>query len=108
MVVGRYIDFGDGSRLQIFRHRHGEVRAIKDEPGFELTVDPPLPAHHLYQRHRQQHDPPVRSRINYFGSGWMSGGPCSDASLSSFAKHKIHQHFYGTHQITRELNVLNR
>ncbi|CEM38236.1 unnamed protein product [Vitrella brassicaformis CCMP3155] len=66
MVVGRHIDFGEGSHLQMFRYGNGEVRAIKDEPDFRLTVDPPLPAHHhLYQRHRQQHDPPVVSRIYY-------------------------------------------
>ncbi|CEM09005.1 unnamed protein product [Vitrella brassicaformis CCMP3155] len=66
MVVGRHMDFGDRRRLQIFRHGNGEVRAIEDEPGFELIVDPPLAAGHLYQQHRLLHDPPVDSRISYW------------------------------------------
>ncbi|CEM09020.1 unnamed protein product [Vitrella brassicaformis CCMP3155] len=77
MVVGRHIDFGDGSRLQIFRRANDEVRAIRDLPSFRLTVDPPLPAGHLYQRHRLQHDPPVRSRIDYEATpadGRVGGG----------------------------------
>ncbi|CEM10013.1 unnamed protein product [Vitrella brassicaformis CCMP3155] len=88
MVVGRHVDFGDGSRLQIFRHANGEVRAIKDEPGFRLDVDPPLAAGHLE---------------------WESGHlPTTDASLSSFAKHKILSYFYQTHQINRTSISLNR
>ncbi|CEM10032.1 unnamed protein product [Vitrella brassicaformis CCMP3155] len=112
MVVGRHIDFGDGSRLQICRHPNGEVRAIKDQPDFELDVDPPLAAHHhLYQQHRQQHDPPVRSCINYRSNsgGWVSFGfPTIDASVSSFAKHKILRNFFGTHQANRTSIHLNR
>ncbi|CEM29749.1 unnamed protein product [Vitrella brassicaformis CCMP3155] len=111
MVVGRYIDFGDGSRLQIFRHANGEVRAIRDEPGFRLEVKPPLPAGHLYQRHRLQHDPPVRSGIFYsdvFGRWGSSGLQTTDASVSLFAKHMILGHFYGTHQTNDTVNVLNR
>ncbi|CEM36232.1 unnamed protein product [Vitrella brassicaformis CCMP3155] len=101
MVVGRHIDFGDGSCLQIFRRANGEVRAIRDEPGFRLDVDPPLAADHLYQRHRLQHDPSVRSDIYYSGGTgrWMSGCvPDNLASLSSFAKFMILQHFFLTHQ----------
>ncbi|CEM09021.1 unnamed protein product [Vitrella brassicaformis CCMP3155] len=89
MVAGRHVDFGDRSCLQIFRRANGEVRAIKDEPGFRLTVDPPLAAHHLYQQHRLEHDPPVESRINYLGAigTWESDGlPCTDSSVWSFAK----------------------
>ncbi|CEM11089.1 unnamed protein product [Vitrella brassicaformis CCMP3155] len=76
MVVGRLLDFGDGSCLQVFRRANGEVRAIRDEPGFRLQVNPPLAADHLYQQHRLQHDPPVRSCINYRGNTgrWVSGG----------------------------------
>ncbi|CEM11093.1 unnamed protein product [Vitrella brassicaformis CCMP3155] len=111
MLVGRHIDFGDGSRLQIVRHGDGEVRAIKDEPDFELGVDPPLAAHHLYQRHRQQHDPPVASRIFYLGATgrWVSGGdPYADASVSSLAKHIVLSHFYLTHQTNDTSISLNR
>ncbi|CEM25418.1 unnamed protein product, partial [Vitrella brassicaformis CCMP3155] len=68
MMVGRHVDFGKSSRLQIFRHGNGEVRAIKDTPGFRLDVNPPLPgAGHLYERHRLEHDPPVHSEIFYSG-----------------------------------------
>ncbi|CEM25905.1 unnamed protein product [Vitrella brassicaformis CCMP3155] len=82
MVVGRYIDFGDGSCLQIFRHPNGEVRAIKDEPGFRLDIDPPLAAHHLFL-------------YEY-------------ASLSSLAKRVILRHFLKTHQINLTSTTLTR
>ncbi|CEM28925.1 unnamed protein product [Vitrella brassicaformis CCMP3155] len=110
MVVGRQIDFGDGSCLQIVRHANGEVRAIKDEPGFRLAVNPPLAAGHLYQQHRQQHDPPVRSRIicRDEDGEWVSRGPTTDASVSSFAKSMVLSHFYWTHQINRTRIRLNR
>ncbi|CEM11099.1 unnamed protein product [Vitrella brassicaformis CCMP3155] len=110
MVVGRHIDFGDGSCLQIFRHANGEVRAIKDKPGFQLAVDPPLPAGHLFQQHRQQHDPPVQSGIDYFGdiNQWESSFPSTNTSVSSFAKNKILNHFDRTHQPNRTRILLNR
>ncbi|CEM10000.1 unnamed protein product [Vitrella brassicaformis CCMP3155] len=111
MVVGRHIDFGDDSCLRIFHHGHNsEVRAIKDQPDFRLNLDPPLAAHHLYQQHRQQHDPPVRSRIRYRDAigEWVSRGPTTDASVSSFAKRKILDHFYGTHQINHTQISHNR
>jgi len=110
MVVGRHIDFGCWGRLQTFR-RNGRVLAIEDWSGFRLDVDPPLPAGHLYQQHRQQHDPPVRSCINYRSNsgGWVSFGfPTIDASVSSFAKHKILRNFFGTHQANRTSIHLNR
>ncbi|CEM38243.1 unnamed protein product [Vitrella brassicaformis CCMP3155] len=107
MVVGRHVDFGDGSRLQIFRHDNGEVRAIKDEPGFRLAVNPPLAAHHLYQQHRLQHDPPVRSRIySPLINRLVSWDPYTDASSSSFAKKMIFHHFYWTHQINDTFDYL--
>ncbi|CEM05657.1 unnamed protein product [Vitrella brassicaformis CCMP3155] len=126
MVVGRHVRFSDGSRLQLFQHGNGEVRAIKDEPGFKVTVIPPLPADHLsqqrrqrlpdalqlYQQHRLEHDPPVQSRINYHWPGqWVSSGPPTfDASVSSFAKNKILDHFYfdETHHQTNHTETLNR
>ena len=98
MVVGRHVVFSDGSRLRIFRRAHGEARVIKDEPGFRLTVDPPLPAHHLYQQHRQQHDPPVTSKLA-LGAGWVPGNiPCTGASMSSLAKGMVLCHFNATRQ----------
>ncbi|CEL99407.1 unnamed protein product [Vitrella brassicaformis CCMP3155] len=110
MVVGRHIDFRDGSCLQLFRHANDEVRAIKDQPGFEVTVDPPLPAGHLYQQHRQQHDPPVRSDIFYHMgiNQWVSGGvPSAFASVSSFAKEMVLNHFEITHQTNPTGILLN-
>ena len=111
MVVGRHIDFGDGTRLQIFRHGNGEVRAVKDEPGFRLDVNSPLPAHQLYQRHRVEHDPPVASGIFYHMgiNQWVSGGFLYEyASWSSFAKKMVLRHFYGTHQTNSTSIRLNR
>ncbi|CEM09038.1 unnamed protein product [Vitrella brassicaformis CCMP3155] len=110
MVVGRHVAFGDGSCLQIFRHANGEVRAIKDEPGFRLTVNPVIPAHQLYQQHRLQHDPPVESRIEYWAidGRWVSSFPFEYPSVSSFAKDMILSHFAFTHQINRTSIRLNR
>ncbi|CEM22971.1 unnamed protein product [Vitrella brassicaformis CCMP3155] len=108
MVVGRHVDFRDGSCLQIFRYGDSEMRAIEDDPVFQLTINPPLPAHHLYQQHRLEHDPPVHSRIYYLG-GWQSLGlPYTDASLSSFVKRVILRHFFKTHQINSTSISLSR
>ncbi|CEM26930.1 unnamed protein product [Vitrella brassicaformis CCMP3155] len=110
-MAGRHVHFSDGSCLQLFHHGNGEVRAIIDEPGFELEVDPPLLAGHLYQQHRQPHDPPVRSRIySPDDGGWVwSGGPGStDASVSSFAKCMILRHLRPTHQTNSKLTLLYR
>ncbi|CEM24050.1 unnamed protein product [Vitrella brassicaformis CCMP3155] len=105
MVVGRRVRFSDGSCLQIFRHPNGEVRAIKDEPAFRLALNPHLAAHHLYQRHRRQDDPPVSVR-----GEWVSvGDPFPDASVSSFAKRAILDHFLilMTHKTNRTFTRLN-
>ncbi|CEM08998.1 unnamed protein product [Vitrella brassicaformis CCMP3155] len=101
MVVGRHVALGDGSCLQLFQYGNGEVRAIKDQDEFRLTVDPPLAAHHLYQRHRLEHDPPVASDMHF---------PSTDASVSSLAKRTIlsHLHLPQTHQINRTSIRLNR
>ncbi|CEM25929.1 unnamed protein product [Vitrella brassicaformis CCMP3155] len=109
MVVGRHVHFGDGSCLQFYRHGN-EVRAIKDEPGFRLTVDPPPAADHLYQQHRLEHDPPVRDRIYYYNDGmWLSHSCASiNASVSSLVKDKILDHFKQTHQIDDTGIFLNR
>ncbi|CEM20437.1 unnamed protein product [Vitrella brassicaformis CCMP3155] len=59
-MVDLHIHFGNGVTFKLFHHGD-TLRAIKDQFGFELTIDPPLPPNHLYQQHRQPHDPPVRS-----------------------------------------------
>ncbi|CEM07007.1 unnamed protein product [Vitrella brassicaformis CCMP3155] len=114
-IVGRHLHCRDGSCLQLFRDGN-QWRAINDEPGFELEVDPPLPADHLYQQQRQPHDPPVRSRNFYYwilrgGRRWTSfHGKFTDASLSAFAKDKILNHFHLTHlgQSNSTFTTLNR
>ncbi|CEM15521.1 unnamed protein product [Vitrella brassicaformis CCMP3155] len=74
-MVGPHIHFGDGVAFQLFQHGD-TLRAVKDEDGFEMTIpeidtDQTLPPNHLYQQHRQPHDPPVRSNIEYRPSaGW--------------------------------------
>ncbi|CEM30339.1 unnamed protein product [Vitrella brassicaformis CCMP3155] len=118
-MVGRHFHFSDGTCLQLFHLGNGEVRAIVDEPGFELQVDPPLPVGHLYQQHRQPHDPPVRNGIgsvwrtpsDRYRARWVSSGGGQgriDASVSSFAKDKILDHFRNTHHINVTSTALNR
>ncbi|CEM25055.1 unnamed protein product [Vitrella brassicaformis CCMP3155] len=92
MVVGRHIDFGDGSRLQLFRHGH-HVRAINDEPGYRLDFNPPLPPGHLYLQRRLQDDPPVHNVIFYYSGRWWSAGYFTYSSLSSCTKRLILSHF---------------
>ncbi|CEM20838.1 unnamed protein product [Vitrella brassicaformis CCMP3155] len=96
IMVGRHVDFGNGSCMQLFRHGE-EVRAVRDEPNFLVEVDPPLPAGHLYQQHRLQHDPPVRSGIERWWRDWSVSG-CLEtyASLSSFVKSTIILHYEET------------
>ncbi|CEM00910.1 unnamed protein product, partial [Vitrella brassicaformis CCMP3155] len=109
-MVGHHIHFSDDSCLQLFQH-NGEVRAIIDEPGFRLEVDPPLPAGHLYQQHRQPHDPPVRESIYYStaNAGWVSiPGAYPHASVSSLAKYMVLHHFSETHQTNDTSITLNR
>ncbi|CEM13221.1 unnamed protein product [Vitrella brassicaformis CCMP3155] len=125
MVVGRHVRFGvygshlwifrhangNGSCLRIFRRANGEVRALEVQPGFRLDVNPPLPARHLYQQHRLEHDPPVRSGISYFPDidQWVSINLFQYASASSFAKHTILDHFSSeTQQINSTSIDLNR
>ncbi|CEL94348.1 unnamed protein product [Vitrella brassicaformis CCMP3155] len=67
-----HIDFGDNTTFQLFQHGN-TLRAIKDQGGFEINTNPPLPPNHLYQQHRQAHDPPVRTRIYCHPlEGWRS------------------------------------
>ncbi|CEM12813.1 unnamed protein product, partial [Vitrella brassicaformis CCMP3155] len=98
-MVGPHIHFGDGETFQLFHHGN-ILRAIKDEYGFDIDIDPPLPPIHPYQQHRQPHDPPVRSRIAYhLPEGWQSMGAGDYSSVSSFVKTIVIGHFNGTHQI---------
>ncbi|CEM30553.1 unnamed protein product [Vitrella brassicaformis CCMP3155] len=98
-MVGRHIDFGNGVRFQLFRHQGNTLRAVKDEDGFELTIDPPLPAGHLYQQHRQQHDPPVQSSIDCRpNDGWGLFDARHYSSVSSFVKVIIINHVRATGQ----------
>ncbi|CEM06519.1 unnamed protein product [Vitrella brassicaformis CCMP3155] len=113
MVVGRHVDFGDGSCLQILRlanhwRGNGKVGAIKDQAGFRLDVNPSLPrALHLYRQHRLQHDPPVERSISHYEGPWaLSVLEDTDASLSSFAKAMILHHFSWTHQINDTSYIL--
>ncbi|CEM26522.1 unnamed protein product [Vitrella brassicaformis CCMP3155] len=86
MLVGRHVALRrptgqhDGT-LQLFR-RTNEIRAIRNQPNFAITINPPLPhptrrghpfSHHPFQQHAKPHDPPVRSRILWqFGAGWAT------------------------------------
>ncbi|CEM35310.1 unnamed protein product [Vitrella brassicaformis CCMP3155] len=43
-MVGRHVNFGGQlGRFELFDQPGGGVRALKDEPGFELDINPPLP-----------------------------------------------------------------
>ncbi|CEM33211.1 unnamed protein product [Vitrella brassicaformis CCMP3155] len=103
MVVGRHVALRrptaqqDGT-LQLFRHSN-EIRLIRNEPNFAITINPPLhlpnrPVHpfsqHPFQQHAKPHDPPVRCRILWDdGVGWTTAGVnngCVSASASSLLK----------------------
>ncbi|CEM01993.1 unnamed protein product [Vitrella brassicaformis CCMP3155] len=109
-MVDRHIHMGNGVTFQLFEHDNGRLRAIRDQIGFELQVDPPLPPGHLYQRHRRQHDPPVNSRVECcLGDGWVAGaGPVTTASVSSFVKNTLLDHFALTHQSRTISNDIDR
>ncbi|CEM03113.1 unnamed protein product [Vitrella brassicaformis CCMP3155] len=107
-MVGRHIDFGDGVTFQLFQHGI-TVRAIKDQDGFEIDIIPPLPPNHPYQQHRQPHDPPVRSRIDYSHQGWQPPLFARNfSSVSSYVKRIVLDHFRGTHQINRTYRMIDR
>ncbi|CEM37156.1 unnamed protein product [Vitrella brassicaformis CCMP3155] len=90
MLVGRHVAFQlpggqqDGT-LELFRHTN-EIRIIRNEPNFTLTINPPLPlpnraihpfSRHPFTHHAKPHDPPVRHRIEWhgwqYGVGWGTG-----------------------------------
>ncbi|CEM36345.1 unnamed protein product [Vitrella brassicaformis CCMP3155] len=107
-MVGHHIHFGDGETFQVFQHGN-TVRAIKDDNGFEVTVDPDLPAGHLCLQHRRQHDPPVSSRIGYSTLGWRLVYPAAThSSVSSFIKSTILEHFQSTHANDKLLRSIDR
>ncbi|CEM15698.1 unnamed protein product [Vitrella brassicaformis CCMP3155] len=109
-MVGRHIDFGNGVTFQLFHHGN-TLRAVKDQDGFEMDINPPLPANHPYQQHRQQHNPPVRSRITFVPAlGWhMSlSRPLAYSSVSSCVKNIVIKHFEVTHQINFTRRTIHR
>ncbi|CEM12814.1 unnamed protein product [Vitrella brassicaformis CCMP3155] len=107
-MVGPHIHFGNGVPFQLFHHGT-TLWAIKDEDGFEIDIDPPLPPNHPYQLHRQPDDPPVRSCITYWPStGWVSLGARDYSSVSSCVKSTILSHFEGTHQYNSTQRAINR
>ncbi|CEM31860.1 unnamed protein product [Vitrella brassicaformis CCMP3155] len=107
-MVGPHIDFGNGVTFQLFQHGD-TLRAVKDQDGFEIDIDPPLPANHPYQQHRQAHDPPVRSRIQYDPlEGWRLLGARDYSSVSSLVKSTILRHFAATHQYNFTSRTINR
>ncbi|CEL93465.1 unnamed protein product [Vitrella brassicaformis CCMP3155] len=97
MLVGRRVALRrpngqhDGT-LQLFRHNH-EIRAIRNEPNFAITINPPLPrpdrpvhpfSRHPFQQHTKPHDPPVHSRITWQnGVGWATVGVNGGAVFAS-------------------------
>jgi len=63
-MVGYHIVAGE--RLKVFQNGADtqDVRVIRDEAPFRLTVDPPPPAiPQHYHQHRQPNDPPVSTPI---------------------------------------------
>ncbi|CEM09740.1 unnamed protein product [Vitrella brassicaformis CCMP3155] len=77
MLVGRNVALRrptgqqDGT-LKLFRHNNNETRAIRNQPGFTITINPPLPlpgrpvhpfSQHPFTHHAKPHDPPVRCRF---------------------------------------------
>ncbi|CEL98440.1 unnamed protein product [Vitrella brassicaformis CCMP3155] len=85
-MVGRHVNFGGQlGRFELFDQPSGGVRAIKDEPGFELDINPPLPPAHPYRTHTINDNPPVRSTIHPQGDSWTTGGEVlTQASTSAF------------------------
>ncbi|CEM15902.1 unnamed protein product [Vitrella brassicaformis CCMP3155] len=73
----------DGT-LQLLRHNNNELRAIRNEPNFAITINPPLPllsrpvhpfSQHPFTHHAKPHDPPASSRIVWQnGVGWATVG----------------------------------
>ncbi|CEM35285.1 unnamed protein product [Vitrella brassicaformis CCMP3155] len=90
-MVGRHVNFGGHyGRFELFDQPGGGVRAIKDEPGFELDINPPLPPAHPYHTHTINGNPPVTCRIREQGGSWTAGAEViTDASASAFVMRVI-------------------
>ncbi|CEL94350.1 unnamed protein product [Vitrella brassicaformis CCMP3155] len=106
-MVGRHINFGNSVTFQLFQD--GErLRAIRDQDGFEFDGF----VGDVYQRHGQDHNPPVSSRITYSeDTGWVRlGGRYSivNSSVSSFAKGIVICHFRDSHQTSLTTKVIDR
>ncbi|CEM12141.1 unnamed protein product [Vitrella brassicaformis CCMP3155] len=76
-------------RCELFDQPGGGVRALKDEPGFELDINPPLHPAHAYQTHAINDNPPVRSTIDRQGGSWTTDEETTDASASAFVMRVI-------------------
>ncbi|CEM31859.1 unnamed protein product [Vitrella brassicaformis CCMP3155] len=107
-MVGPHIDFGNGVTFQLFQHGN-TLRAIKDEDGFEMDTNPPLPPNHLYRQHRQEHDPPVRSRIGYRPhTGRVRLAARDYAYVSSMVKSLVINHILRTQQHKSTSSLMDR
>ncbi|CEL95973.1 unnamed protein product [Vitrella brassicaformis CCMP3155] len=90
-MIGRQVNFGGNcGRFELFDQQGGGVRALRDEPGFELTISPPLPPTHPYHPHMINNNPPVRSRIRLLPGSWTADSEMvTYASASAFIMEKI-------------------
>ncbi|CEL95994.1 unnamed protein product [Vitrella brassicaformis CCMP3155] len=71
-MIGRHVVFGGNyGRFELF-DQQGGVRALRDEPGYELSINPPLPATHPFHPHTINDNPPVSSLIHLKGGSWTS------------------------------------
>ena len=100
MIVGRHIVFRrrNGQHVgtfELFRDpATNEIRAIRDEPEFALTLSPPLPTtavhplqQHPFQQHAKDDDPPVLASFKYDDEAgeWVPDWTgLIDASTSNF------------------------
>ncbi|CEM20081.1 unnamed protein product [Vitrella brassicaformis CCMP3155] len=91
-MIGRHVEFGgDLGRFELFDAPGSRMHAIKDEPGYELTLHPTLPGGHPFQAHVHNDNPPIEHRIGFTteGGGWVAGGARVEASALSFIMNKI-------------------
>ncbi|CEL93596.1 unnamed protein product [Vitrella brassicaformis CCMP3155] len=83
-MIGRHVNFGGNyGRFELFDQQGGGVRAIKDEPGFELDINPPHPpippTHYQRQPARQVPNRPAGGQLD---SGcWDDDNPPSEFRL---------------------------
>ncbi|CEM11159.1 unnamed protein product [Vitrella brassicaformis CCMP3155] len=92
-------------RTQLFRHNNNEIRVIRNEPNFAITLSLPLPrpnrpvhpfSQHPFTHHAKPHDPPVCCRMKWDnGVGWVTIGVndgAVDASASCMLKRRMLAH----------------